>query len=231
MEQLQAKGELQSWQIFQEKTGSVCVKLRFECNGDKKSDVDISEPVSYKRKSKKQMDRDAKRASKFHRDDIITRSKSEFSNQDKVVELPRGQSENLCSETHDLHISQVGSMLSPVQVEQSPVKHDSPLLSYISDPESPGIDVNKPSVVNNYAYAGNESATVIVENCSANNESTNSKSWDTEPRCSVCGTMPGMCWRTCTHDDHKDVYCICNACFHSGHKHDYHKDLLKFQMT
>ena len=227
LEQLQEKGTMSSWQIYEEKSGNVCVKLRFECSGDQPS-MDNIKTVSYKKKSQKQMDRDLKRAQNFEKGGVTTRSQNCKSQSLPAVELPR---DYLHSET----MSDLGSMAcsTPAQVEhvgvRSPVNHDSPVTTHLAgldDPymDTPVPDVNKQSADHDH---GNDSDTSSTDQ--GNDSVCNVKRplpKDEDNSCSLCGISPGMCWRRCTHTDHTSPFNICNICYHDGNSHSEHEDQL-----
>ncbi len=159
LEQLQSKGTMSSWQIFQEKSGSVCVKLRFDCSADQ-STMDNSEPVSYKKKSKKQSDRDMRRAQVFNRNGVTTRSKSGTIGE---VEIPR---KNWHHETMSDMGSPACSTPSQVEVTHS-VNHDSSGLTHLSSPGDPHApDVNKNSV--DQHNESSDSVTTSGDSCDDN---------------------------------------------------------------
>ncbi len=123
------KDELKSWQIFEERSGTVMVKLRFTGShggGHAQSTMTGTgnmEPSSYKRKSDKQVKRDRQRAVN-HQDNIhskegvITRSKSAKSD---CIEQPRH--EDMCISLRDLN---------PLSCSPEIVEPDSPTCSHAS---------------------------------------------------------------------------------------------------
>ena len=72
LQQFQVNGSLTNWNIYEEKSGSVCVKIRYQFHGGDQSCMDSDLPVSYKRKNQKQMERDRKRARVFSDKGIAT---------------------------------------------------------------------------------------------------------------------------------------------------------------
>ena len=238
MQQLQAKGTLSSWQIYEEKSGSVCVKVRFDCHDSNQSTMENTLPVTYKRKNEKQIHRDKKRAEIYSQKGMTTRSQTRMSD----VEQPRGSLDYLDGETHDLNISDIATPCSatPVQVEtRSPLVHDSPQQTlpnmHMGNPEtSPLMDVNKPettTTINKQSADhdhGNDSDT--SSSTDQGNDSIHNVERplpkDEDNSCSLCGISPGMCWRRCTHTDHTSPFNICNICYHDGNSHSEHEDQL-----
>ena len=116
--------EMPSWQIYNQKNGSVCVKLRFKgepntvIEGDKSS-VETTNQVqqtSYRKLSCKQLQRNRDRAEAFRKESVekgvITRSQSK--KDDISIEKPRDHSNSTgesAGESADLHLE-----LSPVSV-------------------------------------------------------------------------------------------------------------------
>ncbi len=91
LETLLAKKTLASWQIYDEKSGKIVVKLRFSEACSSGGTTERHGQISYKRKSQKQIVRDAQRTAKW-RDNVenvrITRSMAQKQNMD--IEQPRG---------------------------------------------------------------------------------------------------------------------------------------------
>ena len=219
MDQLQAKGVLMSWQIYEEKSGSVCVKLRYDCHeSDDQSSMNTVQQVSYKKKTQKQMDRDFKRAQEFQDKGVSTRSRTKAQSE---IENPRSSSvsSHLDSETIDLHVNALGAMSAlcntPEQVEEtSLIDHDLDSSVMVPDPE-----VYSPVLCTNKAESAD-----LVEPVS---DHKRQRPRDHDSRCNICGSYLGMCWRRCTHIDHPCEYNICNTCYHTrGHKHIEHSDQL-----
>ncbi len=223
LEQLNAKGTLSSWQIFEEKSGSVCVRLRYDCNGDSQSTMDRSK-ITYKRKTQKQSDRDYQRAQRYNTEGMKTRSKTRT---ESNVEMPRCDFNNLHSETIDLDMSNICD--TPVQVEHNTsVNHDSPVMSLIVDPDSslPNIDINKPMCDDQETDQGVTPPPASKEAPFDSSTKTLMYGRYDQPsdRCTICGLQPGMCWRRCTHIDHESTFTICNRCFHVDQVHREHLD-------
>lgn len=230
MEQLHAKGTLLSWQIFEEKSGSVCVKLRYECHDGNQSSEHCVKPISYKKKSQKQIERDSKRAEKFHQDGVKTRSKSRILPE---IEIPRQDSSSY-SETIDPHMP--GDLYAtPEQVRlDCSVDYDSPIIACTPDLDAKS-DFNKTDSSQS-EHNGESQSGQPGESWSSQCEQIDSPVAQICPkesslpektvRCDICGTDPGMVWRRCNHMDHLNMYNICNPCYHSGHKHQHHSDFL-----
>ena len=111
---------LQSWQIFEEKSGSIVAKLRFAANSH--GSVDSITPVSFKKKSASQVQRDFER-SKAHKKDkgtvtnklqCTTRSQSRKT--ETEIEQPRHD---------DLDLYDTGMQLSPAHCINS--DHSTPM--------------------------------------------------------------------------------------------------------
>ena len=239
VQQLQAKGTLSSWQIYEEKSGSVCVKVRFDCHDSNQSTMENTLPVTYKRKNEKQIHRDKKRAEIYSQKGMTTRSQTRMSD----VEQPRGSLDNLDGETHDLNISDIVTPCSatPVQVEtRSPLVHDSPQQTlpnmHMCDPEtSPLMDVNKPVTTTTYDMDMSIDMDVIQENRSESGDipSSGDSSCDDSDKpsasqvCNICKSLLSRCWRTCTHVDHQTPFNICQICYIcNGKTHSEHFDQL-----
>ncbi len=103
LEQLNKQDVLQSWQIYEQRNGSICVKLRYSGkpshDGDHSGVTDMERPqqASYKRISEKQTLRNKSRAEQFQStkkakcDGVTTRSKTRH---EDGIECPRGQEDS-----------------------------------------------------------------------------------------------------------------------------------------
>lgn len=221
LEQLSAKGTVSSWQIFEEKSGAICAKIRFECDQGDHSSVDNIPNVSYKKKSKRQMDRDQKRAMDYNKNGVTTRSKSR---KHLDSELPRFNEDSLNSETTipdlDVNICDTPEKVSA----SSPLNHESPLLLDTTDPNPspPVLEVN-----NNISEQLMDDINDQVTNSNMYEETeTKCDYGSTNERCDICDFSCGIIWRRCTHIDHTRSYNICNSCYHGGHYHSEHSDQL-----
>ena len=88
------KDTLQSWNIYQERSGSVTVKLRFKGESGSQTGLNIGQAgqVSFKRKTTQQTLRDKIRAEKHQNDKqgVTTRSKSKKQSvESEEIEQPR----------------------------------------------------------------------------------------------------------------------------------------------
>ena len=100
--------DLTNWTIFEEKSGSIVVKIRFT-NSDKNehsSDTATPSPISYKKKSDNQMRRDQDRMARHQeREAVMTRSRTSVN--ETSVELPRFSESDSVSEPAPLEYSLV----------------------------------------------------------------------------------------------------------------------------
>ena len=220
LEQLNTKGTLSSWTIYEDKSGSVCVRLRYVCNGGKQSTMDKVPKISYKKKTQKQTDRDYQRSQTHNLNGVKTRSKART---ESDVEVPRSDSQKLLGETTDPHIA----CDTPVQVEQSLlVNHDTPVMPHIGglDLSLSAVDVNKSSCVDMAETCSDHDLSFAEETpkCTSPETSTFDNSckygmfdrpWD---KCKSCNAHPGSRWRRCTASDHEHnetPIAFCNPCF------------------
>ncbi len=88
LDMLCEKNGLVTWQIFEEKSGSIVAKLRFAAMADSHASLNTSIPVTYKRKTASNIQRDQLR-SKQHKtkEGIITRSQTQ--RRESETENPR----------------------------------------------------------------------------------------------------------------------------------------------
>ena len=143
LEQLIMKDDMQSWQIYEQKNGAVCVKLRF--TGKPKSDANQScmeqshTMASYRKISDKQMARNRKRAQEFknkdviiadHGDGVTTRSKSK---KEEDIEQPRGLDivTGMINDPHSI-------LSSPPSMEHSTINNSfTPVTSHVNTCSTP----------------------------------------------------------------------------------------------
>ncbi len=226
LEQLNAKGTLCSWQIYEEKQGTVCVRLRYECNGGSQSSVNTKEKISYKRKTKKQMTRDYQRAQRYGESGVKTRSRSKM---DADIEMPRCDSDKLGSETiNSSHIGQC-DFGTPIQVEHSsPANHVTPVSPLIPDPNmSTTPDINKHD--SEYHNSDHDHSDHEMKEQNLDDSGCNASLYQSEmnqpDKCDICGLACGLISKRCTHSDHKELFSVCNAC-HYKQSHDEHSNQL-----
>ena len=219
LEQLNAKGTLSSWQIYEEKQGTVCVRLRYECNGGGQSGVDTKEKISYKRKTKKQMERDYQRAQKHDETGVKTRSKSKMSGD---IEMPRCDQTNLEGETTDRSPIGQCDISTPVQVKQSsPANHDTPDSPHLVDPDmSISHDQNKQNCYDQISDqyltdSGEMQPHLDIPICDIPQLELEETQSDKANICDMCGDVCSSFWRRCSHTDHMNKHFnLCNACYY-----------------
>ena len=101
------ENQLKNWTIFEEKSGSILVKLRFTNGNVDNSGATAQSPVAYKRKSTKQVTRDRTRAAR-HKDALTgVSTRSMASAEPASPELPRSVETYSISETGPLEFSPV----------------------------------------------------------------------------------------------------------------------------
>ena len=127
MDSLFTNNDVKNWTIFEEKSGNVIMKIRFTNRTEHEQASDnIAHrpiPVSYKKKSEKQMSRDRDRMAQHQRPEpVMTRSRA--SDSMETVELPRNE-ENYRSDTGSLEFSPVLDIAASCSVPlSSPLDHD-----------------------------------------------------------------------------------------------------------
>ena len=130
------KDTLQSWNIYQEQSGHVTVKLRFKGEGGSQTGLNIGQAgqVSFKRKSTQQTLRDKTRAEKHQNDKqgVVTRSKSKKQSvESQDIEQPRTGDNNNLSFSSGMsqaigHSNMLMSDTPPVCIGEDDVTQDSP---------------------------------------------------------------------------------------------------------
>ena len=127
LDSLFTNNDVKNWTIFEEKSGNVIMKIRFTNRTEHEQASDnIAHrpiPVSYKKKSEKQMSRDRDRMAQHQRPEpVMTRSRA--SDSMETVELPRNE-ENYRSDTGSLEFSPVLDIAASCSVPlSSPLNHD-----------------------------------------------------------------------------------------------------------
>ena len=136
------KESLNSWQIYEEKNGSVVVRIRFaarHCKAIVTGATNITDEeniIAYKRKSSAQIRRDNERA-KQHHERRITRSQT-LNVVDNIVPRDISEPEFVCSSDNDLFSdTRNPGLVSPVPCAVEPISALDPLVSPNEPPIGP----------------------------------------------------------------------------------------------
>ena len=208
---------LKHWTIFEEKSGSILVKLRFtnieDINGTINNEIIDQSPIAFRRKSTKQVNRDRDRAAR-HKDaraGVHTRSM-------ESVEQPRSAEPDVLSSTAPLDLSAVSLDTSTTTPDCSAMRCKSTSSDMNMDflVREISLDSSRDLLNDTYTLTDSENVpqVVLCSDTSYSNRHSDSDSSDMPP-------VPLLPPKADSRDMSRKYRCLQPNCFYGGHGKSY----------